>query len=94
MTVCELQARMGADELREWMAFARLEPFGDLRADLRVGIVASTLANIHRKKGRRAFNAEDFMPYLKRERRRAEGGRGMATRMRAFLKSRSDRDSR
>jgi len=34
MPVRELLARIGSDELTEWMAFYQLEPFGDMRADL------------------------------------------------------------
>lgn len=54
---------MPSSEFSEWMAFAALEPFGENRADLRAGIVASTLANIHRKKGAKAFAPTDFMPF-------------------------------
>ncbi|MCH8189083.1 MAG: DUF4035 domain-containing protein [Proteobacteria bacterium] len=50
-------------ELHEWMAFYRLEPFGDERADLRAGIVASTIANVNRGKRGRAKKPTDFMPY-------------------------------
>ena len=40
-----------------------MEPRGEERADLRAGIVASTIANANRdpKKGK-PFKAEDFMP--------------------------------
>ena len=62
MTVRELLARMDSRELAEWQAYYRLEPFGQERADLRAGIVASTLANIHRDPKRKAFAPEDFMP--------------------------------
>lgn len=50
-------------ELREWMAFYRLEPFGDERADLRAGIVASTVVNVNRGKRGKATKPTDFMPY-------------------------------
>ena len=62
--VRELLARMGSDELTEWMAFYQLEPFGDFRADLRSAIVASTLANAHRSKEGKPFIPEDFMPFV------------------------------
>lgn len=48
--------------LSEWMAFAQLEPFGEERADLRAGIVASTVANVYRAKDERPLSAQDFMP--------------------------------
>lgn len=61
MTVRELLTRMDSKEISEWMAYYRLEPFGEERADLRSGIIASILANVHRKKGAAAFGPEDFM---------------------------------
>lgn len=46
------------------MAYYELEPFGEERADLRSGIVASTVANAHRdpKRRRKPFRPLDFMP--------------------------------
>lgn len=46
------------------MAFYRLEPFGEEREDLRMGILASTIANVNRdpKVRRRAYQARDFIP--------------------------------
>jgi len=60
--VAELTRRMPERELSEWMAFAHLEPFGEARADLRAGIIASTIANVHRGKRSKAFKPEDFVP--------------------------------
>jgi len=48
------------------MAFYQLEPFGDMRADLRSGVIASTFANANRAKHARAFSPEDFMPFVER----------------------------
>jgi len=46
------------------MAYFKLEPFGEDRADLRAGIIASTIANVHRdsKKRRKPYTPQDFMP--------------------------------
>ena len=44
------------------MAYARLEPFGEDRADLRAGIIASTVANAHRDPKKSPFKPQDFMP--------------------------------
>jgi hypothetical protein len=66
MPVRELLARVGSDELTEWMAFYQLEPFGEMRADLRSGVVAATFANAYRTKDARPFTPEDFMPYIER----------------------------
>jgi hypothetical protein len=45
MTVGELLARISSAELTEWMAFDAIDPFGEERADLRAGIIASVTAN-------------------------------------------------
>ena len=49
------------------MAYAEVNPFGEGRADLRIGILTSVMASIHRKKGRPAFKASDFMPEFRRK---------------------------
>lgn len=49
-------------ELTEWMAFISLEPIGYTRGDLQAGIIASTIANVNRKKGTKPFKPQDFMP--------------------------------
>lgn len=53
----------------EWRRFYEQAPWGDLRDDMRHGIIASTIANVHRdrKKQPTAYKAEDFMPFLKDE---------------------------
>jgi hypothetical protein len=55
---------MSSREFAEWIAYYRLEPFGETRADLRAAIVACTIANANRnpKKQRRPFKPADFMP--------------------------------
>lgn len=54
---------MSSREFAEWMAYNRLEPFGDLRADYRSGMLAALVAQ--------AFGAdakpEDFMLLDQRE---------------------------
>ena len=62
MTVAELGERMSSRELGEWIAFARCEPFGDARADLRAGIIASAVVNVHRSKKDDALRPDAFMP--------------------------------
>lgn len=66
----ELLARISSRELSEWMAYFELDPFGQERADLRAGIVASTVANTARdpKKRRRQWMPKDFMPQFDRPR--------------------------
>lgn len=70
MTVGELLSRVTSAELTEWIAFAELEPFGEERADLRAGIVASTVAEVNRnpKKRKQPFTPQDFLPKFGKER--------------------------
>lgn len=62
-------ARMPSRLFSEWMAYAQLEPFGEGRADLRAGIVASVIANRWRGEDEREYKPEDFvaMPELPKE---------------------------
>lgn len=64
-TVRELELRLTADEFGEWWALYRMEPWGETRSDIAAGMIASTLANIHRKENARPFGPLDFAPYLK-----------------------------
>ncbi len=68
MPVRELLARTGSDEITEWMAFYQLEPFGEIRADIRSGVIAATFANAHRAQHTQPFTPEDFMPFIERPR--------------------------
>ena len=67
--MAELLSEISSRELSEWMAYERLEPFGEKRADLRSAIVASTVANTARdeKKRRRPYTPEEFMPAFQAE---------------------------
>ena len=67
MTVGELGQRMSSRELSEWMAYDRIEPFGNQWQQ--TGMIASTIANVHRDSKKRAspFQPEDFMPQLLEE---------------------------
>ena len=65
MTVSELLGRISSRELSEWMAFSQLEPFGAEAGFLGHAITASTVANVNRGKGQKAFEVSDFMPAFK-----------------------------
>lgn len=64
MTVAEMLARISSRELSEWAVYFSIEPPESTRDDIRTGVVASTLANIHRDSSRRPepFSANDFAP--------------------------------
>ena len=53
---------MDAHEFAEWMAFDRIEPFGEQRQDARFAQVLALMANYMRKAGAKQFTAADFMP--------------------------------
>lgn len=52
---------MSSYEFSQWMADYSLEPWGEVRADMRAAVIAVTLANIWRPKDRAAFELADFM---------------------------------
>lgn len=60
---------LSPSELGTWAALYRLDPWGEMRADLRAGIGHALLANINRDSKQRPqpFSAADFMPYGERE---------------------------
>lgn len=60
---------MSSREFAEWVAYYGLEPFGEERADLRMAVVASLIANANRdpKKRKRPFEPRDFMPQFGQE---------------------------
>lgn len=64
-----MQAVLTSNDFADWLAYYRVEPFGEDRADLRAGIIASVIANVNRdpKKRRRAFRPEDFIPKFDRK---------------------------
>lgn len=63
MTVGQLLATTSAQELTDWAAYEQLTGPLDLRnrGDLQAAIIASTVANAMRSKGR-AFKPKDFLP--------------------------------
>lgn len=62
MSVKQCQQVVDSAEFVAWQAYALLEPFGEERADLRAGIVASTIANVNRGRATPPFRPKDFMP--------------------------------
>lgn len=55
-------SEMTWDQFMEWAAFYEISPFGEERADLRAGVVASVIANVNRdpRKGK-AYQPSDFV---------------------------------
>lgn len=46
------------------MAFSQLEPFGSETNFIGHAITAATVANVHRGKGKKAYDVNDFMPRM------------------------------
>lgn len=68
-----------------WVAYYRLEPWGEERADLRAGIVAAAMRNSMRGRGTRSFRASDFMPRFGNS--RAQSDQEVAARLLAYVKA-------
>lgn len=62
VNVDEMLSMISSRQLAEWMAFYKLEPFGFEAMMYGHAITSSTIANAHRKKGRKAFQPFDFLP--------------------------------
>jgi len=60
-------AEMTSAQFSEWLAYSRLEPWGQERSDLRMGIIASTIANVNRGKGQKAYTPQQFLPRFEEE---------------------------
>ena len=82
-TVRELGQRLTSRELVEWMAYEMLEPFGPPAAAHEAGVIAATIANVNRGKGRDPFKPGDFATHIVRakspEQRAAEERREAAS---------------
>ena len=63
-TLEELGETCSAQEFGLWAALYEIEPWGPTRHDLAAGVIASTIANVHRGKDVPAFKPLDFMPLL------------------------------
>lgn len=53
---------MPARTFVEWQAYCSIEPFGSPAQFWQAALVASMIANVHRKKNQQPFKPEDFMP--------------------------------
>lgn len=66
-TLGELERTCSAQEFGLWQAAWSLEPWGEFRTELAAGVVASTIANVHRSRDSEPFRPEQFMPYAARQ---------------------------
>lgn len=60
-----IKFRLSARQIAGWMAYASVEPFGELQADYRAGVISSILANVNRgSRTAKSFGPADFFPWL------------------------------
>lgn len=60
-TLKQLYREIDSAELSEWQAYYNIEPWGESKADIRTGIIASTIANVNRGKNTKAFTYDNFV---------------------------------
>jgi hypothetical protein len=77
-------SEISSRDFAEWMAYSRLEPWGEERDDLRMGIVASTIANVNRSKNQKPYKPSDFIPDFEPETEEEAQARLMAKAMSAL----------
>lgn len=53
---------MAVSEFNEFFIFDKIEPFGDRRSDLLMGILGSIIANVNRSEKQPPYSPEQFMP--------------------------------
>lgn len=51
---------MSSTEFNEWIAYAEIEPFGEIREDQRAGTIAAMIYNVNRGKSKKAIKWNDF----------------------------------
>lgn len=86
-----LLASLSSSQLNEWMAFARLEPFGPHREDQRAGVIAAAVINSRfgRKTGDKSVKPADLFPVLREDEvKPRQSWESMRDMMLAFTKAR------
>lgn len=83
MSVAQAQEDIDSREFAGWLAYNEIDPFGEERADLRAGIIASVTANAFGKRGS-SHRPRDFMPDFDR-RSRQQTVMEMQHKLRALL---------
>jgi|APSaa5957512535_1039671.scaffolds.fasta_scaffold05366_4 hypothetical protein len=57
-----LLENLSCKQLIEWQIFYNHKPFGDDLGFYQVGIIASTIANVNLRKGKKPLQPKDFIP--------------------------------
>ncbi len=67
MPVYKMMREMSSREFSYWMAYDRIDAFGEQRAELRAGEICAMIFNANRGKGVKPAKAKDYMHYLPRK---------------------------
>ena len=62
----ELLGRLDSREFAEWMAFYRMDPWGEERADVRMAQLCAMYANVNKGKRGKQYKIEDFMLFAEK----------------------------
>lgn len=82
-----------ARKIIDWIAYSRIEPFGEERGDVRIAQLCCLVANALRPKGRPPARLEQFMPFRHVERQPLDW-RVMKANMRAQAEAHNARQAR
>jgi hypothetical protein len=85
-TVTEAQNRCDPREFDEWMTFYRIEPWGSAIEDLRIGILASAVAN-YSGRVEKTRTPADMVPWIEKP-ESAKPMRQLQEEVRGFLAER------
>jgi len=83
MSVKQAQACIDSQEFAEWVAYHSIEPFSVDKCEYQLAVIASILANVHRKKGAREYKPKDFIPEYGK--RRIESAHDIEIKLRALF---------
>jgi hypothetical protein len=74
MTVAELLGRITSTEIAEWMAYYSIDPFGEIRGDMRSAMQCCLMANAWNGDKNKTFSMDDFMLIKESESKPKESG--------------------
>jgi len=79
-------------QFQEWIAYSDVEPFDEVRADLRSAQICATIANNNpnRKRGSKSYTAGDFLMKFGQETKRKQTWQQMEVMARAYSAAWSD----
>ncbi|WJF92002.1 hypothetical protein QS306_14635 [Paraburkholderia bonniea] len=63
MSVARAKREIDSVEFADWMAYYSIEPWGERIADVRMGVMASTMANVYRDPQSAPLRPADFIPW-------------------------------